>query len=132
LTGRVTANLPKSQVLVVEDNEQIRELVAAVLERAGYQVQVAENGAEALDRVREACPQLIVLDLMMPVLNGWEFLEVTTREGLCASTSIVVMSAFLATATVRQVKMPPTVREMLPKPFEVSDLLAIAERYARP
>jgi two-component system, chemotaxis family, chemotaxis protein CheY len=128
----VTANQSRSQVLVVEDNEQIRELVAAVLEHAGYQVQVAENGAEALDRVREACPQLIVLDLMMPVLNGWEFLEVTTREGLCASTSIVVMSAFLATSTVPQVKMPPTVREMLPKPFEVSDLLAIAERYARP
>jgi DNA-binding NtrC family response regulator len=82
LTGRVTANLPKSQVLVVEDNEQIRELVAAVLEHAGYQVQVAENGAEALDRVREACPQLIVLDLMMPVLNGWEFLEVTNSGRL--------------------------------------------------
>lgn len=81
---------------MVEDDEQIRELVAHVFELAGCDVRVAENGAQALDRVREACPHLIVLDLMMPVLNGWEFLEVTAREGLCASTAIVVIQALLA------------------------------------
>jgi CheY-like chemotaxis protein len=118
-------------VLVVEDDEQIRGLVAYVFERAGCDVQVAENGAEALDRVREACPHLIVLDLMMPVLNGWEFLEATAREGLCTSTPIVVISAFLATPSAPQVKMPSTVLEMLPKPFELSDLVAIAERYTQ-
>jgi CheY-like chemotaxis protein len=91
----VTASQPKGQVLVVEENEQIRSLVADVCKRAGYEVLVADNGTQALDRVREACPQLIVLDLMTPVLDGREFLEVIAREGLCASTPIVVTSAFL-------------------------------------
>jgi CheY-like chemotaxis protein len=130
-TSAPQPNVPKAQILVVEDDEHIRWLVADVLERAGCDVLVAANGAEALDRVREACPQLIVLDLMMPVLDGWEFLKVTSREGLCAATPIVVMSAFLQTSAVRQVKMPPTVREMLPKPFDISHLVAIAERYIR-
>jgi two-component system, chemotaxis family, chemotaxis protein CheY len=128
----VSVHQSKSQVLVVEDDEQIRGLVADVFERAGHDVLVAENGAQALERVREACPQLILLDLMMPVLDGWQFLEVAAREGLCASTPIIVMSAFLETPTVPQVQMPPAVREMLAKPFEISDLVSIAERYTHP
>jgi CheY-like chemotaxis protein len=116
---------------VVDDDEPIRCLMADVFERAGCEVLVAENGAQALDHVRAACPRLIVLDLMMPVLDGWEFLEVTAREGLCTSTAIVVMSAFLATPTVPHLKLPPTVRVILAKPFGMDDLVAIAERYTR-
>ena len=63
------------QILVVEDDASIRGLVSDLLRDDGYQVSEACNGAEALDAVREQRPDLIVLDLMMPVMDGWTFVE---------------------------------------------------------
>ena len=63
------------QILVVEDDDAIRELVSDVLRDDGYDVREATNGVEALGRIREERPDLIVLDLMMPVMDGWTFVE---------------------------------------------------------
>ena len=62
-------------VLIVDDDPAIREIVAAVLDREGYEVLLAENGQEALSWVREASPMVIILDLTMPVMDGIEFLS---------------------------------------------------------
>jgi CheY-like chemotaxis protein len=118
------------QILVVEDDAEIRSLVSDVFEGAGYQVLLAENGAVALEQVREICPALIMLDLLMPVLDGWEFLEVASREGLCSTSQIVLMSAYFGGVAGTEEDMKPHgVVGLLPKPFELNELLAIAARY---
>jgi DNA-binding response OmpR family regulator len=61
-------------VLVVDDDPEIREMIATVLEQDGYNVDTASNGAEALSKANEHQPGAIILDAMMPVMDGWEFL----------------------------------------------------------
>src|SRR5919202_3297891 len=82
------------RVLVVDDEDAIRDVVAQVLDLEGYEVRTARNGAEALDQVRSYRPNIVLLDLMMPVMNGWEFLEACAQNDLCADTPVVVMSAY--------------------------------------
>jgi CheY-like chemotaxis protein len=60
-------------VLVVDDESDLRHLVAEVLLRHGYAVVAAQHGREALERLCEHCPDLVLLDLNMPVMDGWQF-----------------------------------------------------------
>jgi CheY-like chemotaxis protein len=65
----------KRKVLIVEDDPDLRRLYAIGLNQRGYQVRLAANGAEALVRLEEEKPDIILLDLLMPVMSGWEVLE---------------------------------------------------------
>jgi CheY-like chemotaxis protein len=73
-------------ILIVEDDTDIRETEKEVLESDGYQVDVASNGVEALEVLRHSHPALIMLDLMMPCMNGWQFMEkereILKKEGI--------------------------------------------------
>ncbi len=82
-----------SYVLVVDDDPAIRGLVADALRGEGYAVDLAAHGREALDALRARRPATIVLDLMMPVMDGFSFIEACQREHLCADVPIVVISA---------------------------------------
>src|SRR2546425_196034 len=62
-------------VLVVEDEESIREVIRDVLEDRGFLVKAAPNGAEALRMLETVRPDVVVLDLLMPVMHGWDFME---------------------------------------------------------
>jgi len=82
---------PPCPVLVVEDQPDQRALMRRMLEQDGWAVIEAENGRVALERVAENLPELIVLDLMMPEMDGFEFLEALRRqEGRCAIPIVVV------------------------------------------
>ncbi|HEY1410322.1 MAG TPA: response regulator, partial [Promineifilum sp.] len=59
-------------ILIADDEASIRDLARLYLEKEGFRVQAAENGAEALEQVRQEQPALLVLDLMMPGIDGWE------------------------------------------------------------
>jgi two-component system chemotaxis response regulator CheY len=78
-------------ILVVDDDEMIRELVADALSDEGYTVVTAQDGAEALGRVDEQMPALVLLDMRMPVLDGWGFARLARERGL--RLRIVVMTA---------------------------------------
>src|SRR5262249_16794120 len=69
-----TPHDPK-RVLVVDEEEDVRELLKTVLDDAGYAVETAANGAEGLAKISAVQPDLVLLDLNMPVLDGWEVLE---------------------------------------------------------
>ena len=62
-------------VLVVDDDETIRALVSDVLRLRGFRVETAADGQQALTRIQAARPDAVVLDLMMPIMDGWTFLE---------------------------------------------------------
>ena len=83
----------KSRVLVVEDDAGNRELLVRMLEKDGYEVASAENGSEALENLASVRPALILLDLMMPVMDGFAFLEAMRQRPGFAHIPVVVVTA---------------------------------------
>jgi CheY-like chemotaxis protein len=118
------------EILVVEDDEAIRGLVSEVLRDDGYEVSEAANGAEALEYVNNHRPDLIVLDLMMPVMDGWAFVERCRVNPGCSDVPIVVTSASHDLPKTAERLRSYGVRTCLAKPFDVDGLLALVERYA--
>jgi CheY-like chemotaxis protein len=117
------------EVLVVEDDLAIRETLSELLEDEGYQVQSAENGREALDRLRGGHPpRLILLDLMMPVMNGWEFRQAQRRDPTLSNIPVVVLSA---DDPLADKVSGMAVAGYLAKPFEFEALLATIRQYCR-
>ncbi|MDQ2730677.1 MAG: response regulator [Armatimonadota bacterium] len=115
------------KVLVVEDDLDVQEALQCILELEGYTVIVANNGLEALHRVEAEPPGLILLDLMMPVMDGFGFTEeMRRREGSCR-IPIMVVTAYGNTAELAsrlgQVKF-------IHKPFDVVALLHEVARFA--
>ena len=84
---------PSKKILVADDTENGRELVKTVLENSGYEVIEAKNGLEALDCARRVLPDLIILDLHMPGLDGFGVIEQLRREQPFATTPIVALTA---------------------------------------
>jgi CheY-like chemotaxis protein len=80
-------------VLIVEDNLETRQLVRRTLEREGWAVSEAGNGKEGLERVEEKIPALIVLDLMMPIMDGFEFVQRLRAVEAWQRVPVVVMTA---------------------------------------
>ena len=117
------------RILVVEDDEAIRGLVSEVLRDDGYDVSEASNGIEALEAVSARRPDLIVLDLMMPVMDGWTFVEECRRSRRCEQVPIVVTSASHDLPRTAERLRSFGVRTCLAKPFDVDGLLALVERY---
>src|SRR5947209_15711782 len=89
----------KGRVLVVDDEPAIRALVAKIVERAGFAVDTAADGAEAIDRLAERNYAVIVLDLMMPAISGYEFVDFLQQRGGKRPTVIVITAAAEASLT---------------------------------
>ncbi|MCJ2088519.1 response regulator [Methylobacterium sp. E-005] len=89
-------------VLVVDDDPDMRDRLRAVLERNGWSVREAGNGCEALDQVKHGVPRLVLLDLTMPVMDGFSFLDRLRVLPGCAEVPVVVLSARDVTAEERE------------------------------
>lgn len=85
---------PGQYILVVDDDDDFRETLCEVLLEAGYPVQQAENGEVALQRVGEEQPGIVLLDLKMPVLDGWGVMERMRKEPRSAGVPILILSAY--------------------------------------
>lgn len=116
-------------VLVVDDETSIRAVVAEFLELAGFVVETARHGAEAMAKVRASGFAAIVLDLMMPVMSGWDFLDACGEELVAAQIPVVVVSAAHAPSDVAQ---RPPVRAVLTKPFDLDVLETIVRQVTSP
>ena len=120
---------PAAPILVVDDDDTIRETVAEALVLDGFNVETARNGAEALALVRKQRPSGIVLDLMMPVMTGWQFLErCQANHLLCSDVPIVVMSAY---SKLPEEAAKLGVKGCIAKPFDLDVLLGAIERAVR-
>jgi CheY-like chemotaxis protein len=118
-----------SYVLVVDDDPAIRGLVGDALRSEGYAVDLAAHGREALDAMRARRPSTVVLDLMMPVMDGFSFMEACHLEQLCDGVPIVVISA-VHDALQRINEVP--VHACIAKPFDLEDLVRTVGQFARP
>jgi len=111
-----------AEILVVDDEAHVRESIAAILEAEGHEVSQASNGRRALERVAERLPDLIVLDLAMPTMDGWHFLEELHARGLRRRTRVVIVSGRadeVAAGSARRA----TGGRFIAKPFESHALL---------
>src|SRR4029077_19118681 len=123
---RMMPSVPK--VLVVEDDDAIRALLVAALRREPFEVHSAVNGAEALKLTQSSEYAVILLDLMMPMLNGVEFLEAFREAAPVSITAVFVMTAG-DDAAVR--RLPPAfVHAIIRKPFDVPQLVAMVREVA--
>src|SRR6266496_3821880 len=85
---------PGQYILVVDDDDDFREALSEVLTEAGYPVQQAENGEVALARVTDEQPGIVLLDLKMPVLDGWGVMERMRGDAKSAAVPILILSAY--------------------------------------
>ena len=108
------------KVMVVEDDRALADLVVSVLEEEGYAVQTARNGQEALNQVRESLPDIILLDLQMPVMDGWTFYSLLRQHKDTATIPVIVTSSDEREARARSDLHAEC---FLQKPFEIDDLL---------
>lgn len=107
-----------TKVLVVDDEPALRDLIRAVLEEEGYEVLTAENGRRALELLEEDRPDLVLTDLMMPVMGGHELMHrLRSRPGL-DRIPVIVMSTARAASSV------DAAAAFVPKPFDIDQLLA--------
>jgi CheY-like chemotaxis protein len=118
-------------VLIVEDHDDTREMVAFALEQAGYQVATAWNGHEGLKQLHACRPGLILLDLMMPVMDGWRFRAEQGRldDPMLAGVPVVLLTA-VPDAT-RHAKAL-NANGVVPKPINVDALLDAIGQHVLP
>jgi CheY-like chemotaxis protein len=114
-------------VLCADDDEDILSLVALRLQRAGYRVETATDGARALERARELEPDLIVLDVMMPRMTGVEVLTAIRAEDALAATKVILLSARVQEADIDR-GMGAGADAYLAKPFRAPELVEAVER----
>lgn len=88
-----TLGVPKNiSVLIVEDDKFLRELIAEKLEKEQYQVLTAVDGKEGLERMRAEKPSIVLLDLVIPETDGFEFLRIISEDKDVGTTPIIVLS----------------------------------------
>lgn len=112
-------------VLVVDDESDIREAVSEVLADEGYAVYGAGDGAEALRKARAFHPHLVLLDLMMPGMNGWEFRAAQRGDPELRDIPVVVLSALGRVSGMEAA-------DFIQKPFDLDRLLSAVRTHARP
>jgi CheY-like chemotaxis protein len=109
-------------ILIVDDNEDNRELFAMILDRIGYKVELAVDGLEGLERAKEIVPQVILMDLAMPRMDGFEATRAIRLIPELASIHIIAVTAF-TDALSSQRALAAGCDEVLPKPI-TPDVLA--------
>lgn len=112
-----------ARVLVVDDSPEIARMVEVVLLAAGYTVQVARDGEEALEKIREFPPDLIILDVMMPRMDGFELTRLLRQDPSMSGVSIIILTAKGLSAD-RLVGLTVGADDYILKPFDVGELLA--------
>jgi CheY-like chemotaxis protein len=111
--------ISKPKVLLVEDNADVRRLYAIGLNQRGFEVKLASNGAEAVDRVASERPDYILLDWMMPLMDGGEVVERVERQSGSSDIEIIVISGQPAPEPI-----PRRIRSWLTKPLTVDELVS--------
>ena len=115
-------------ILIVEDNNIIRDQIIAILEMSGYTAMAAANGSDGLRLACQFRPALIISDVMMPELNGLDMLRNIRQNPEFDHTPIVLLSGLIATEDIRK-GLELGASDYLIKPFRITDLLQVVSRH---
>ena len=135
LTGDVTAPLPNTnagstgqRVLLVEDNEDNRVIYTTVLQHVGFRVIEAQNGVEAIELARRELPDLILMDISIPEMDGWEATRILRRDPSTSSIPIIALTAH-ALSDDRERAAEVGFTSYLAKPVEPRTVVAEVRRW---
>ena len=112
--------MPK--ILLAEDQVDLREMIALTLRLSGYEVLATEDGEQAFQQATASLPDLIILDLEMPFLNGWEVCRRLKARQDFASTPVVIISSHGDPVEIEN-SLNAGAREFIQKPFELNHLI---------
>ena len=116
-----------AKILTVDDEPELTDLMQFHLVRAGHEVTTAANGWEALDCVKKCRPDIILLDLMLPDLDGFGVCEILRRDPLTATIPIIIVSAW-ASADSRNLGLELGALDYITKPFSPQELVKRVNR----
>jgi DNA-binding response OmpR family regulator len=120
----------RRKILIADDEEILRRLMQRSLLNAGYEIVVAENGTEAIEKAEKEEPDLILLDVMMPDMNGFEVCRKLRENPRFASTPILMVTALRSEADKEAVAASGAT-EYLVKPVNQEELVAHVRKYLR-
>jgi CheY-like chemotaxis protein len=127
--SRAKRRVGEGPVLVVEDDPDIRQAMAELLEDEGYECILAGHGLEALETLTRRTPSLLLVDLLMPVMNGVELIERVRRDERWSDLPIVVMTA--AGERIVGVQLDSLNVQILEKPVDIPSLAQVLARHSR-
>jgi CheY-like chemotaxis protein len=117
------------RILVVDDDAVIRQLICVNLELEGFEVHTAEDGEDALAKIKDVDPAVVTLDIMMPRLDGWETAARLRADPATAHVKVILLSARAQEADLRR-GQGIGVDAYLTKPFDPDDLVEAVRRLA--
>ena len=120
----------RRKILVVDDNPDQIDLIRLILEKAGFAIGTAANGTDALIKTRSISPDLIILDLMLPGLNGFDICETLRKDPLTASVPVIMLTG-LCSQFGRMAGLESGANEFLTKPFKVEELVSKVDKLLR-
>lgn len=121
-------NIPKGPILIVEDMPQIRQLLEFTLQFEGYPVESARNGEEALQKVKENPPSLIISDILMPIMDGYAMVYHLRRTPETRNIPVVFLSATYVNSEDKDFALRLGALRFLEKPVDTAEfLLTIGE-----
>lgn len=112
-------------ILVVDDEETLRNILVKILTKEGYKVDTAENGEEALEKLRQNQYNLLISDIKMPRLNGFELLKIVKKD--YSSMGVIMMTAYGDSYTIKDALLLGA-DEYITKPFKSFEINLIVER----
>ena len=121
-------NTEKTKVLVVDDEPKIVEIVASMLTQHGFDVRSAHDGEAALRSIREACPDVVLLDIMMPKMDGTETAEAIKQNPNTAKLPVVFLTSLVAGDELMTEGDEIGGHLFLAKPFTLIDLVSVIDR----
>lgn len=117
----------KKRILIVEDEISIVELLTLVLAREGYEIHVCQSGRDAVAKMKEVHPHLVILDVMLPGLDGTAIIKIMGEDEALSSIPVLVTSALLESEKMFQPY--PQVKGFCSKPFELKGLVTKVKQF---
>lgn len=119
--------IPK-KILVVDDEEDLLLVLSARLKKAGYLVSTASNGFEGLGQISADKPDLVILDVMMPKMDGWQVLKYLRQNDATKELPVILLTAKSDMNSLDEGKRHKATDHFI-KPYEIEELLTFIQRY---
>lgn len=111
----------RKRILIVEDELSIVQLLSLVLSKAGYETHVCQSGRDAISRIKQIHPHLVLLDVMLPGLDGRTIVSIMGEDDELSNVPIIVTSALVESENMFH--QFPQVKAFCPKPFVLKDFI---------
>jgi DNA-binding response OmpR family regulator len=115
-------------ILIVDDDDSVRELIEFIVRKEGFRVEKAADGEEALTKARAGNPDLILLDLMLPKLGGFEVLRELQSDETGGIPIVIITGRYTDRSTSDMIKQEPNVRDFIEKPVKPQILTSLIHK----